>query len=108
MLLNGGFWAPGCPRLLTTAQLAELQKSPGNRLISIVDVSCDWEVCRIALVALLEKEPPLTPLALRVASSLSSRPRRSTTLSSSLTPRLTDCTASASIQLASHPNAGAR
>ncbi|TNY24064.1 Saccharopine dehydrogenase-domain-containing protein [Rhodotorula diobovata] len=43
VLLNGGFWAPGCPRLLTTAQLAELQKSPGNRLISIVDVSCDWE-----------------------------------------------------------------
>ena len=44
VLLNGGFWAPGCPRLLTTAQLAELQSRSDNRLISIVDVSCDWEV----------------------------------------------------------------
>ncbi|GAA5891472.1 hypothetical protein JCM8208_007293 [Rhodotorula glutinis] len=43
VLLNGGFWAPGCPRLLTTAQLAELQSRSDNSLISIVDVSCDWE-----------------------------------------------------------------
>ncbi|GAA5839177.1 hypothetical protein JCM9279_002618 [Rhodotorula babjevae] len=43
VLLNGGFWAPGCPRLLTTAQLAELQSRSDNRLVSIVDVSCDWE-----------------------------------------------------------------
>ncbi|GAA6055041.1 hypothetical protein JCM3770_006708 [Rhodotorula araucariae] len=42
VLLNGGFWSPGCPRLLTTSQLAELQKNPNNRLLSIVDVSCDW------------------------------------------------------------------
>ncbi|BGP51397.1 hypothetical protein JCM10450v2_007339 [Rhodotorula kratochvilovae] len=42
VLLNGGFWSPGCPRLLTTAQLAELQKNPHSRLLSIVDVSCDW------------------------------------------------------------------
>ncbi|GAA5888440.1 hypothetical protein JCM6882_008620 [Rhodosporidiobolus microsporus] len=42
LFLNGGFWSPDCPRLLTTAQLAELQKDPKNRLLSIVDVSCDF------------------------------------------------------------------
>ncbi|GAA6037702.1 hypothetical protein JCM8097_002296 [Rhodosporidiobolus ruineniae] len=42
LFLNGGFWTPESPRLLTTAQLAELQQNPHNRLLSIVDVSCDF------------------------------------------------------------------
>ncbi|GAA5979312.1 hypothetical protein JCM11641_001991 [Rhodosporidiobolus odoratus] len=42
LFLNGGFWHPDCPRLLTTAQLADIQKNPKNRLLSIVDVSCDF------------------------------------------------------------------
>lgn len=44
VFLNGGFWAPPSPRLLTTAQLAAIQRNPSNRLISIVDVSCDFGV----------------------------------------------------------------
>ncbi|GAA5827914.1 hypothetical protein JCM11251_007729 [Rhodosporidiobolus azoricus] len=42
LFLNGGFWTPESPRLLTTAQLADLQKRPDSRLLSIVDVSCDF------------------------------------------------------------------
>ncbi|BGP35159.1 hypothetical protein JCM10296v2_006989 [Rhodotorula toruloides] len=42
VFLNGGFWAPPSPRLLTTAQLAALQQNPNSRLVSIVDVSCDF------------------------------------------------------------------
>ncbi|BGO95319.1 hypothetical protein JCM10020v2_007033 [Rhodotorula toruloides] len=42
VFLNGGFWAPPSPRLLTTAQLASLQQNSKSRLISIVDVSCDF------------------------------------------------------------------
>ncbi|BGP19894.1 hypothetical protein JCM10213_008632 [Rhodosporidiobolus nylandii] len=42
LFLNGGFWTPECPRLLTTAQLAELQQNPSSKLLSIVDVSCDF------------------------------------------------------------------
>lgn len=31
---------------MTTEDLAKLQrKEGGNKLLSIVDVSCDWEVC---------------------------------------------------------------
>ncbi|GAA5864875.1 hypothetical protein JCM1840_004934 [Sporobolomyces johnsonii] len=42
LFLNGGFFAPGCPRLLSTKQLAQLQRNPETRLLSIVDVSCDF------------------------------------------------------------------
>ncbi|GAA5862042.1 hypothetical protein JCM8547_001567 [Rhodosporidiobolus lusitaniae] len=42
LFLNGSFWSAPCPRLLTTAELAELQSNPRSRLVSIVDVSCDW------------------------------------------------------------------
>lgn len=45
MFLNGGFWEEGCPRLLTTEELATLQQQlPPNRLLSVVDVGCDWGV----------------------------------------------------------------
>ncbi|GAA5990344.1 hypothetical protein JCM10908_007326 [Rhodotorula pacifica] len=40
---NGGLWNPSSPRLLTTAQLAELQANPQSRLTSIVDISCDFD-----------------------------------------------------------------
>ncbi|GAA6018952.1 hypothetical protein JCM8202_000615 [Rhodotorula sphaerocarpa] len=39
---NGGLWNPASPRLLTVAQLAELQARPTNRLMSIIDISCDF------------------------------------------------------------------
>lgn len=43
LFLNGGFWQEGCPRLLTSAQLAQIQASaPVNRFLSIVDCACDW------------------------------------------------------------------
>ncbi|GAA5975671.1 hypothetical protein JCM21900_002198 [Sporobolomyces salmonicolor] len=42
LFLNGGFFAPGCPRLLSTEQLAQLQRCAENHLLSIVDVSCDF------------------------------------------------------------------
>lgn len=45
---NGGLWNPSSPRLLTTAQLAELQSNPKNLLTSIVDISCDFHVRRSA------------------------------------------------------------
>lgn len=45
MLLNGGFWENGCPRLLTTQEMARLQQGlPAHRLLSVVDVGCDWGV----------------------------------------------------------------
>ncbi|KAM0786112.1 hypothetical protein ACM66B_006922 [Microbotryomycetes sp. NB124-2] len=43
MVLNGGFWETGCPRLLTTKDLATLQQTvPANRFLSVVDIGCDW------------------------------------------------------------------
>ncbi|KAK4052299.1 hypothetical protein OIO90_004380 [Microbotryomycetes sp. JL221] len=43
MVLNGGFWETGCPRLLTTKELAQLQQTvPANRFLSVVDIGCDW------------------------------------------------------------------
>ncbi|KAK4048433.1 hypothetical protein OIV83_004779 [Microbotryomycetes sp. JL201] len=43
MVLNGGFWETGCPRLLTTKELAILQQTvPANRFLSVVDIGCDW------------------------------------------------------------------
>lgn len=45
VLLNGGFWQEGCPRILTTAQLAQIQATAApNRFLSVVDVSCDFGV----------------------------------------------------------------
>lgn len=41
---NGGLWNPSSPRLLTTAQLAELQSNPHSQLTSIIDISCDFDV----------------------------------------------------------------
>ncbi|KAL8291280.1 hypothetical protein RQP46_002258 [Phenoliferia psychrophenolica] len=43
ILLNGAFWQPGYPRMLSTSQLAGIQSSarPG-RFLSVVDVSCDF------------------------------------------------------------------
>ncbi|GAA6063495.1 hypothetical protein JCM10212_004454 [Sporobolomyces blumeae] len=43
LFLNGGFFSRGCPLLLSTKQLAELQENPESRLVSIVDVSCDFD-----------------------------------------------------------------
>nr|CRX79225.1 hypothetical protein ls5931a1_00038 [Leucosporidium scottii] len=43
LFLNGGFWEPGCPRILTTAELASVQQeAPEGRFLSVVDVGCDW------------------------------------------------------------------
>ena len=45
LFINGGFWEPGCPRLMTTKQLAEVQATaPKGRFLSIVDIGCDWGV----------------------------------------------------------------
>lgn len=44
MFLNGGYWHEPCPRILTTRQLAEIQKTVApNRMLYITDVSCDWK-----------------------------------------------------------------
>ncbi|GAA5960892.1 hypothetical protein JCM3765_007527 [Sporobolomyces pararoseus] len=43
VFLNGGFFSKGCPLLLSTKQLSELQGNPQSRLVSIVDVSCDFD-----------------------------------------------------------------
>ncbi|GAA5911312.1 uncharacterized protein JCM6883_000050 [Sporobolomyces salmoneus] len=43
LFLNGGFFSKGCPLLLSTRQLADLQSNPNSRLVSIVDVSCDFD-----------------------------------------------------------------
>ncbi|KAK4705519.1 alpha-aminoadipic semialdehyde synthase, partial [Phenoliferia sp. Uapishka_3] len=43
ILLNGAFWQPGYPRILSTAQLADIQASISpSRFLSVVDVSCDF------------------------------------------------------------------
>ncbi|KAM0745747.1 hypothetical protein T439DRAFT_318945 [Meredithblackwellia eburnea MCA 4105] len=43
-LLNGAFWEPGCPRMLSTSQLANIQATaPSNRFLSVIDVACDFE-----------------------------------------------------------------
>ncbi|GAA6007492.1 hypothetical protein JCM11491_004182 [Sporobolomyces phaffii] len=43
LFLNGGFFSKGCPLLLSTEQLARIQADPKSRLVSIVDVSCDFD-----------------------------------------------------------------
>lgn len=50
LFLNGGFFSKGCPLLLSTKQLAELQSNPESRLVSIVDVSCDFDVSMAILL----------------------------------------------------------
>ncbi|SCV73183.1 BQ2448_7108 [Microbotryum intermedium] len=44
LFFNGGYWAPGCPRILSTSQLAKIQKygSP-ERMLAIVDAACDFD-----------------------------------------------------------------
>jgi len=42
--VNGIYWEPKYPRLLTVDQTAALLARPDNRLICIADISCDIEV----------------------------------------------------------------
>ncbi|SCZ94622.1 BZ3500_MvSof-1268-A1-R1_Chr12-3g04003 [Microbotryum saponariae] len=44
LFFNGAYWAPGCPRILSTSQLAKIQKdgSP-ERMLAIVDAACDFD-----------------------------------------------------------------
>lgn len=45
MLLNAAYWEEGCPRILTTAELAQVQKeAPAGKFLAVVDVGCDWGV----------------------------------------------------------------
>lgn len=46
LFLHGGFWKPGCPRLLSLAQLAAVKALRGSatRMLAIVDVACDFDV----------------------------------------------------------------
>jgi len=44
--VNGIYWEPKYPRLLTVDQTAALLARPDNRLIGIADISCDIEVRR--------------------------------------------------------------
>lgn len=48
MVVNGSYWAPGSPRLLTVDQHVQLRRQLAGRgwekkrFLSIVDVSCDF------------------------------------------------------------------
>ena len=44
VIVNGIYWEPIYPRLLTTAQTTALQQRPDNRLLGIADISCDIDV----------------------------------------------------------------
>ena len=45
VVVNGIYWEPIYPRLLTTAQTTALLLQPSHRLLGIADISCDIEVC---------------------------------------------------------------
>ncbi|KAF9282943.1 hypothetical protein BGZ68_005645 [Mortierella alpina] len=43
MVINGAYWDPRYPRLMTTEQLKAVQSDPANkfRMLSVADISCD-------------------------------------------------------------------
>jgi hypothetical protein len=43
-MVNGIYWEPIYPRLLTTAQTSALLQRPTNKLLGIADISCDLDV----------------------------------------------------------------
>ena len=52
VVLNGAFWTEGSPRLLTKQQLAALRRQletqgrGHQRMLSVIDVACDFDVSR--------------------------------------------------------------
>ncbi|RUS28672.1 Saccharopine dehydrogenase-domain-containing protein [Jimgerdemannia flammicorona] len=41
MVVNGAYWDARCPRMLTTTQLAHVQRAAPERMIALADISCD-------------------------------------------------------------------
>ncbi|RUP47188.1 Saccharopine dehydrogenase-domain-containing protein, partial [Jimgerdemannia flammicorona] len=44
MVVNGAYWDARCPRMLTTTQLAHVQRAAPERMIALADISCDIQV----------------------------------------------------------------
>ncbi|MBW0508035.1 hypothetical protein O181_047750 [Austropuccinia psidii MF-1] len=43
LLVNGAYWAPGFPRLLSNEDFSHLLKQPHHRLQGVIDISCDFQ-----------------------------------------------------------------
>lgn len=41
VLINGIFWEPKCPRLVTSQQIKDLKENDNLRLLAIADITCD-------------------------------------------------------------------
>lgn len=44
MVVNGAYWDIRTPRMLTTEQLAHIQRTAPKRMLALADISCDVKV----------------------------------------------------------------